>query len=149
MPVPYPKIVLVGFGAGGSDGKASAAPEPRVCREADAVGRVDDGFTEDEGPTQGVVVTREVGPPERLGKAEAAEDEETDGGAAGEETTPQDPVRETEEREDCAVEDLSFRTRDVLFGGAVCAVDGVDAVTCAQPCGRELLFIPLGPGREG
>jgi len=62
---------------------------------------------------------------------------------------PHEALRDAEEREDCAVEDLSFRTREVLFGAVVAVLEGFEAVIWAQPRGREGPLRPLGPGREG
>jgi len=65
------------------------------------------------------------------------------------EAEPHDALRDADDREDCAVEDLSFRTREVLFGAVAEAFEGVEAVIWAQPRGREGPLKPLGPGREG
>jgi hypothetical protein len=62
---------------------------------------------------------------------------------------PHEALRDAEEREDCAVEDLSFRTREVLFGAVVAVLEGLEAVIWAQPRGREGPLRPLGPGRDG
>lgn len=48
--------------------------------------------------------------------------------AEGADAEPQDAVLDAVERDDWAVEDFSFRTRDVLFGGAGVGV-GVEEVT--------------------
>jgi hypothetical protein len=148
-------MVLWGLAAGGSAGNASpvAPPLPATARDAGrddgGVGRAEEGADSGaDGATQGVVVTRGVGVRLELagGRPGNAEAEEV---VEEEVALPQDPSRDTEDREDCAVEDLSLSTRDVLFGGAEVEVDGVDEVTVAQPAGKELPVIPLGPGRDG
>jgi hypothetical protein len=61
---------------------------------------------------------------------------------------PQDRFCETEEREDAAVDDLSFNTR-VDFGPFAClVVDEEDDEVVAHPRGIEPLGT-LGPGSEG
>jgi hypothetical protein len=131
----------VGFAAGGSAGKASDPPEaPRTRagsrdagrevggakRTMPAVGRIDDA----------PALTVGLGRP---GKPFAEEAE----------AEPQDALRDADERDDCTVEDLSFRTREVLFGAVVAVLEGLEAVIWAQPKGREGPLRPLGPGREG
>lgn len=128
----------MGLGAGGNAGKASE-PGPSTVRggprdaglEVGGVGRAELGFDEGvgyevEALTQGVLPTRGAGFGPTLftaGRGKPGKPLADDADAE-----PQDWVRDAEEREDCAVEDLSFRTRAVLFGGAG-AVDGVDEVT--------------------
>ncbi len=106
---------------------------------------------EEEETQEGVPDAEDAVVEERLGKAGVErgllwEAEEEDGAF-------QVVPREAEEREDCAVEDLSFRTREVLFAVLGAAVEeeeeGVAAVIWAQPAGSEEPLMPLGPGREG
>lgn len=128
----------MGLGAGGSAGKASE-PGPRTFRggprdagrEVGGVGRAEFGFEEGVGYAvealiQGVPPRRGVGFGPALftvGRGKPGKLLADDADAE-----PQDWVRDAEEREDCAVEDLSFRTRAVLFGGAG-AIDGMFEVT--------------------
>lgn len=122
-------MVLVGFGAAGNAGNASP-PTPPFLPAAGALdaGRETGGVevgVDEEAAVHGCVVTlpgpvrfgRTVAEDGRLGKAPPALLELPD------EADPQVPVRETCEREDCAVEDLSFKTLDVLFGVLVPPVD--------------------------
>ena len=68
---------------------------------------------------------------------------------ATDEFVPHDLVCDTEEREDCAVDDLSLRTRvDFAVEGAGEDIGLVD-VTVAQPSVKLPLGMALGPGREG
>ena len=62
---------------------------------------------------------------------------------------PQERVCETEERDDCAVDDLSFRTRvDLVLVGVFVEEDGVEDVT-AQFSGMVEDEEPLAAGSEG
>lgn len=97
------------------------------------------------GFTHGVALTRPA--PTRF--ADVGAGNPGNGLADEAEAVPHDALREADDRDDCAVEDLSFRTREVLLGCMGADAEGVDAVTCAQPRGRELPLMPLGPGRDG
>lgn len=133
-------MVLAGFAAGGSAGNASgpeapstrAGPRDAGCevggleRTMPAVVRVDDA----EALIAGFG---------RPGKPFAVEAE----------AEPHEALRDADEREDCAVEDLSFRTREALFGAAVAVLEGVEEVTWAQPRGRVEPLRPPGLGRDG
>jgi hypothetical protein len=88
----------------------------------------------------------------RAGKLSATERWELVSGRERE--PPQEPVWDTEEREDCAVDDFNFKTLLVLAFEVVVDVEGVVfalEVMLAQPIpGRfDELFMPLGPGSEG
>lgn len=77
---------------------------------------------------------------------EAEEAEEVGG-----EAVPHERVCETEERDDCAVDDLSFRTRVdfvFVFVFVVLELEGVTEVT-AQLSGIEEEDEPLAAGNEG
>ena len=105
-------------------------------RDVGGVGRADEGLElgVDEGAAHGVVVTLPV-PAGRFG------------GGGNPEDVPQELVCETEEREDCAVEDFSFNTRlDFAFEGA--AEDDWFEVVVAHPSGIVELLM-LGSGRDG
>jgi hypothetical protein len=84
-------------------------------------------FGAEDGATQGTVFTLPV-PVLLLGGAEDGGGRPGKGFAELEtpDAVPQDRVCETEEREDAAVEDLSFKTR-VDFGPPDCVVDEEDA----------------------
>jgi hypothetical protein len=149
--------VVVGFAAGGSAGKAS---DPLLPRTAAVRGGPRDAGREVGAAPPGVkleeVVAHEIalaagrgaGPEGRFEDALAGLGRPGKPFADEAEAEPQDALRDAEERDDWAVEDLSFKTREEFFAGAG-AVDGVEAVTCAQPRGNELPLMPLGPGRDG
>jgi hypothetical protein len=161
-PVPYPKIVLVGFAAGGSAGKASdpALPStPVAVRGGPRDAGLDVGAEHPPGvEAEDVDVAHEMPPIAARGAGPAARVEDALAvlglGRPGKpfadeaEADPHDALRDAEERDDWAVEDLSLRTREVLFDG-VGVADGVDEVTWAQPRGKVLPLMPLGPGRDG
>ena len=64
------------------------------------------------------------------------------------EDVPQELVCDTEDLEDCAVEDFSFSTRfDFAFDGE--ADDEELEVIDAHPKGSDELLMLLGPGRDG
>ena len=66
----------------------------------------------------------------------------------GGDAVPHNRVCETEERDDCAVEDLSFKTRvDLVLVGVFVEADG-DVVT-AQFSGMVEEEEPLAAGSEG
>lgn len=154
-PLPYPKSVICGFCAAGRDGKASALilplPPLRLAPGAVEAGRevgaefgLEDG-ADDAECTHGMVVTLPVWVCELL-----------DAGSSGNanllefvvavDAVPQDRVCETEEREDCAVELLSFRTR-VDFGPEAFVADE-EAEVVSQPRGR-VPEVTDEAGREG
>lgn len=101
----------------------------------------------DEGATQGTVLTFPV-PVRFVGGALDKGGRPGNGFAdeTAEDAVPHERVCETEERDDAAVEDLSFRTR-LDFEMFDCVVDEEDG-RCAHPRGIEPLGT-LGPGREG
>lgn len=149
--------MLWGLGAGGNAGNASLpGPLPGPLDAGLLVGGVglaDVGFelgAEEADETHGTVETfvlvrfviaDAVGGGGSPGKG--LEDE------TSEEAVPHDRVWETEEREDWAVEDLSFKTR-VDFAAEGAEGVGLDVeVTVAQPRVSPPLGMTLGPGREG
>jgi hypothetical protein len=154
MPEPYPKIVLCGFGAGGSAGNISA-PLPIVALPdagpllAGLLVGAELGFEDgaEEPGAQGTVLTF-PGPVLLLGGAEDGGGRPGNGLAEfeAEDAVPHERVCETDDREDAAVDDLSFRTR-FDFAAPDCVVDEEDEA-CAQPRGIEPLGT-LGPGRDG
>ena len=126
---------VFGFAATGRAGNIeseAAAADERIG--SGPAGRRDEGrgwnMEEDEaeGAIQGVGPTRPA--PARL-----AEDVDIGGNGGGGAALPQLLCLLTAEREDCAVEDLSFRTREP---------PPVPVVAVEEP-GRR----PPGPGREG
>lgn len=130
----------MGFAAGGSAGKASDPEAARTRAGAWDTGREVGGI---ERTTPAVVrVDDALALIDELGRPGKPFAEEA-------EAEPQDALRDADEREDCAVEDLSFRTREVLLGAVVAALEGVEAVIWAQPRGREGPLRPLGAGKEG
>jgi hypothetical protein len=147
-------MVFVGLAAGGKAGNASDAGTA-----ADLGGPRDAGLevgTELPGVEEDEVIAHEIppavgrgaGPAVRFALAVVGLGRPGKPFADDAEAVPQDALRDAEERDDCAVEDLSFRTREEFFAGAG-ADDGVEAVTWAQPRGKELPLMPLGPGRDG
>ena len=67
----------------------------------------------------------------------------------GGDAVPHERVCETEEREDCAVDDLSFSTRvDLVLVFVFVEVDGVEDVT-AQFSGMVDEEEPLAAGNDG
>lgn len=75
--------------------------------------------------------------------------EEAEGPEAGD-AVPQERDWETVERDDCAVEDLSFSTRLVLgFAPPVVVVDEEEDEVTAQLSGMAPLLLVLPAGREG
>lgn len=148
--------MLTGFGAGGNDGKSTPVAPPRPPATRDA-GREDGGvwrgvaFDEPALVAEalhGVVVTRGVGCADedggRVGNADSFLDPLA---ALGVVVSVHVPFLLWLEREDCAVEDLSLRTREDL-AGAIVTLGGIEAVTPAQPT-LEFPVMPLGPGRDG
>lgn len=152
IPEPYPKIELCGFGAGGKAGNISppllAIPPRAGPLLAGLLVGAEGGFDEgaEEGAIQGTVFTFPA-PVLLFGGAEDGGGRPGNGFAELEalDAVPHDRVCETDERDDAAVEDLSFRTR-VDFGPPDCVVDELEAV--AQLRGMGPLGT-LGPGSEG
>jgi hypothetical protein len=158
IPLPYPKMVLCGFAAGGSAGNSPPTPLPGPLLaglEVGGVGLADAGFEEgaDEDAAHDTVLTfvdvalGRVGAGGRVGKGlfDVVEPE-----VIGGEAVPQLLVCETDERLDCAVLDFNFNTRvDFVFVVAeVDEEDGLAEVT-AQFSGIEEDELPLAAGREG
>lgn len=154
MPDPYPKIVLWGLGAGGSAGNISvplplAIPPLAGPVLAGLLVGAELGFEDgaEEVGAQGTVLTF-PDPVLLLGGAEDGGGRPGNGLAELEaaDAVPHERVCETDDRDDAAVEDLSFKTR-LVFAAPDCVVDEEDEA-CAQPRGIDPLGI-LGPGREG
>lgn len=131
-PLPYPNSVVVGFAAGGNAGNSPTLDRggPRLTgRDDGGVGLADAGAEDGldcagVGFTHGVALTR----PAPMRFADVVAGKPGNGFADEADAVPQDAFRDADDRDDCAVEDLSFKTREVLFCGAAGEAEGVDAV---------------------
>jgi hypothetical protein len=159
IPLPYPKIVLWGLAAGGKAGNASPPIFLLAGLEVGGVGLADPGFEfwfeDDDCGTQDALLavvllfleedkTWKASLGTGLGLFESLGEEEEVA-----EALPHDLACETWLRDDCAVEDFSFRTR-VLFT----PLPGDDPPppleeVTAQFRGILLLFAPAAMGNEG
>ncbi len=131
-------MVLVGLAAGGNAGKASEPAGPITVfrggprdagREVGGVGRAELGL--EDGVWYEVVGLTHGVAPIRLARVElfvgrVGTGRPGNGFADEADAEPQDAVRDAVDRDDCAVDDFSFKTRDVLFGGAGVELDGAE-----------------------
>jgi hypothetical protein len=160
IPLPYPKIVLWGLAAGGRAGNASPPIFLLAGLEVGGVGLAEAGLefcAEDDCGTQDTLLLPVAAllflEEDRTGKASLGTGLELLESLGEEEEVadalPHDRACETWLRDDCAVEDLSFRTR-VLFTPLLDddPPPPVEEVT-AQFKGMLLLFAPAAMGKEG
>ena len=159
MPLPYPKIVDCGLAAGGRAGNSPPLlTGPRLAGLlAGGVALADPGLEDGaEEAAQGTVLTfvdvafDRVDGGGRVGKGLFVVVEEEEMEDMGGDAVPQDRVWETEERDDCAVLDFSFKTLvDFVLVGVLVFEEDELAVVTAQFSGIAEEELPLAAGREG